>query len=196
MTYPSTMVQTLSPTSSSPLAIPVKKGKKILRGSLHSVKGSIGSDLETLVYWLLVYLGLFFCFYNCCVYYFLFKTSVQFAFKCFSLYSVCLCLSLCFCSIFFVLLDIANMSWVLYTFALSWIILRCIYFVYFALVVWLDMQVIISNCYFLYVRMNIYLLYVHWSHSLMTALVWSRYAYMFYSVYKLDCILLARVRTM
>ena len=62
------MVQTPSPTSSSPLAISVKKGKKILRGSLHSVKGSIGSDLETLVYWLLVYLGLFFCFYNCCFY--------------------------------------------------------------------------------------------------------------------------------
>ena len=41
---------------------------------------------------------------------FLFKTSVQFALKCFSLYSVCLCLSLCFYSIFFVLLDIANMS--------------------------------------------------------------------------------------
>ena len=54
------MVQTPSPTSSSPLAILVKKGEKILRGSLHSVRGSIGSDIETLVYWLLVYLGLFF----------------------------------------------------------------------------------------------------------------------------------------
>ena len=60
MTYPSTMVQTPSPTSSNPLAILVKKGEKILRGSLHSVRGSIGSDLETSVYWLSVYLGLFF----------------------------------------------------------------------------------------------------------------------------------------
>ena len=127
---------------------------------------------------------------------FLFKTLVQFAFKCFSLYLVCFCLSLCFCSIFFVLLDIVNMSWVLHTCALSRIVPRCIYFVYFALVVWLDMQVIISVCYFLHVRMNIYLLYVHWSHSLMTALIWSRYAYMFYSVYKLDRILLAYVCTL
>ena len=54
------MAQTPSPTSSSPLAIPVKKGAKILKGSFHSVRGSIGSDLETLVYWLSVYLGLFF----------------------------------------------------------------------------------------------------------------------------------------
>ena len=30
-----------------------------LRKSLHSVRGSIGSNLETLVYWLSVYLGLF-----------------------------------------------------------------------------------------------------------------------------------------
>ena len=34
------------------------------------------------------------------------------------------------------------------------------------------------------------------SHSLMTVLVWSSYAYMFYSVYKLYRILLAYVRTM
>ena len=53
------------------------------------------------------------------------------------------------------------------------IVPRCIYFVYFALVVWLDMQVIISDCFVVHVRMNIYLLYVHWSHSLMTVLVWS-----------------------
>ena len=43
------MIQISSPPSSSPLAIPVKKGEKILRESLHSVRGSIGSDLETLV---------------------------------------------------------------------------------------------------------------------------------------------------
>ena len=192
MTYPSTMVQNPSLTSSSPLAIPVKKGEKIFRRSLYSVRGSIGSDLETLVISLF---GFIFYFYNYCFYCFLFKTSVQFDLKCFNLYSVCLCLSLCFCSIFFVLLDIANMFWVLHTCALSRIIPRCIYFVYFALIMWLDMQVIISDCYFLHVWMNIYLLYVHWSHSLMTTLVWSRYAYMFYSVYKLDRILLAHVRT-
>ena len=54
------MVQTPSLPSSSPLAIVFKKGEKILRGSFHNVRGSIGSDLETLVYWLLVYLGLLF----------------------------------------------------------------------------------------------------------------------------------------
>ena len=114
--------------------------------------------------------GFIFCFYNCCFYYFLSKTSVKFALKCFSLYLLCFFLSLCFCSIFFVLLDIVNMSWVFHTCALSRIVPRCIYFVYFALVVWLDMPVIISDCYFLHVQMNIYLLYVHWSHSLMTVL--------------------------
>ena len=60
MTYPSSMVQTSSPTSSSPLAILVIKGEKILRRSLHCVRGSISLDLETLVYWLSVFLGLFF----------------------------------------------------------------------------------------------------------------------------------------
>ena len=53
------MVQTPSLPNSSPLAIPVKKGEKILKGSLHSVRGSIGSNLETLVYWLSVYLSFF-----------------------------------------------------------------------------------------------------------------------------------------
>ena len=81
-----------------------------MRGSLHSVRGSIGSDLETLVYWLSIYFGLFFVSITAVFTIFLFKTSIQFALKCFSLYSVCLCLSLCFCSIFFVLLDIANIS--------------------------------------------------------------------------------------
>ena len=63
------------------------------------------------------------------------------------------------------------------------IVPRCIYFVYFALVKWLDMQVIISDCFFLNVRMNIYLLYVHWSHSLMTVLVWSGFVYTCYQMY-------------
>ena len=56
MIYPSTMVQTSSPTSSSLLAILVKKGEKILRGNLHSVRGSIGLDSKTLV---LLVIGLF-----------------------------------------------------------------------------------------------------------------------------------------
>ena len=110
MIYPSTRVQTPSLTSSSPLAIPVKKGEKILRGSLHSVRGSIVSDLETLVYWLSVYLGLLFASITAVFTVFLFKTSIQCALNCFNLYLVYLCLSLCFCSIFFVLLDIANMA--------------------------------------------------------------------------------------
>ena len=49
MICPSTRVQTPSPTSSNLLAIPIKKGEKILRGSLHNVRGSIGLGLETLV---------------------------------------------------------------------------------------------------------------------------------------------------
>ena len=74
---------------------------------------------------------------------------------------------------------------------------KCIYFVYFALVMcwtcnWSLWLVFIA----LLVWMSIYLLNVHCSHSLMTNLVWSRYAYMFYSVYKLNCTLLAHVRTM
>ena len=67
------MVQTPSPPSSSPLDIPIKKGEKILRESLHSVRGSIGSDLETLVYWLSVYLGLLFAFITVVFTIFLFK---------------------------------------------------------------------------------------------------------------------------
>ena len=79
------MVQTPSPPSSSPLAILIKKGEKILRGSLHSVRGSISSDLETLVYWLSVYLGLLFAFITIVFTIFLFKTSVQCAINCFNL---------------------------------------------------------------------------------------------------------------
>ena len=44
--------------------------------------------------------------------------------------------------------------------------------------------------------MSTYLLNVHCGHSLMTDLVLSSYAYMIYSVYKLDRILLAHVRTL
>ena len=49
MIYPSTRVQTSSPTSSSPLAISVKKEEKFLKGSLHIVRGSISLGLETMV---------------------------------------------------------------------------------------------------------------------------------------------------
>ena len=93
------------------------------------------------------------------------------------LYSVCLCLSQCLCSIFSVLLRYCQ--YVLSTSHLcpGRIVPRCIFFMYFALVVWLDMQVIISDFLFLHVRMNIYLLYVHWSHSLMIALAWSSFVY-------------------
>ena len=64
---------------------------------------------------------------------------------------------------------------------------RCKYFEYFALVVcwtcnWSLWLVLTA----LHVWMSIYLLNVHCSHSLMTDLVWSRYAYMLYSVYELD----------
>ena len=74
---------------------------------------------------------------------------------------------------------------------------KCIYFMYFALVMcwtcnWSLWLVFIA----LHVWMSIYWLNVHCSHYLKTELVWSRYAYMFYSVYKLDRTLLAHVRTM
>ena len=74
---------------------------------------------------------------------------------------------------------------------------KCIYFMYFALVVcwtckWSLWLVFIA----LHVQMSTYLLNVHCSHSLMTDLIWSRYAYMLYSVYKLDHTLLAHVRIM
>ena len=49
MIYSLTRVQTSSSTSSSPLAISVKKGEKFLKGSLHSVRGSIDLGLETMV---------------------------------------------------------------------------------------------------------------------------------------------------
>ena len=85
LTYLSTVVQTPSLPSSSPLDIPIKKGEKILRESLHSVRGSIGSDLETLVYWLSIYLGLLFAFITIVFTIFLFKTSVQCALNFFNL---------------------------------------------------------------------------------------------------------------
>ena len=104
----------------------------------------------------------------------LFKTSehvVLVNFSVYSVYFVCDYLN-AFVAFFLVLIDMAKMSWVLHTCALSRIVPGCIYFVYVALVVWLDMQVIISDCFVVHVRMNIYLLYVHWSHSLMIALIW------------------------
>ena len=70
--------------------------EKNLRGSLHSVRGSISSDLEKLVYWLSVYLGLLFASITVVFTIFLFKTLVQCALNCFNLYSIYLCLSLCF----------------------------------------------------------------------------------------------------
>ena len=44
--------------------------------------------------------------------------------------------------------------------------------------------------------MSLYLINVHCSHSLMTDLVLSSYAYMIFSVYKLDRILLVHVCTL
>ena len=74
---------------------------------------------------------------------------------------------------------------------------RCKYFAYFALVeCWTCNWSVELFLIALRVQMSIYLLNVHCSHSLMTDLVWSRYAYMFYCGYKLDCILLAHMCTM
>ena len=90
------------------------------------------------------------------------------------------------------------MSWIPHSCALSRILYpRCKYFAYFALVeCWTCNWSVGLFLIELRVRMSIYLLNVHFRHSLMTDLVWSRYAYMFYCVYKLDHILLAHTRTM
>ena len=91
------MVQTLSRTSSSSFGHSGQKGGENfegeLRKSLHSVRGSISLDLETLVIGLqVVYLCLIFSFYN---YWFmfmflllLFKTSAHVVLVNFSVYSV------------------------------------------------------------------------------------------------------------
>ena len=58
------------------------------------------------------------------------------------------------------------------------------------------MQVIISDYFLVHVRMNIYLLYVHWSHSLMTALFDQVFVCMISIVYILDHTILALVHTL
>ena len=133
MIYPSTKVQTPSPTNSSPLAIPVKKGEKVLRGSLHSVRGSIGLGLETLVhrritfvyfsiydcqfmFLLLLFITSIFCFYNLVLYSVFFCTLLLLAF--FSTFNI-----LILCLKYFTLVPQQDL------------VPRCKYFVYFALVV-------------------------------------------------------------
>ena len=74
---------------------------------------------------------------------------------------------------------------------------RCKYFVYFALVkCWTCNWSLGLFLIALRVWMNIYLQNVHCSHSLVTISVWSRYAYMFFYVYKLDHTLVAHVCTL
>ena len=104
------------------LAIPIKKGEKILRGSLHSVRGSIGLGLETLVIGSqVVYFCLFLAFITAglCLYFYCYCLKLQYTFLLLiqSLYSMFVTISI-LCSIFLVLLDIDNMSWVLHTYAL------------------------------------------------------------------------------
>ena len=72
----------------------------------------------------------------------------------------------------------------------------CKYFVYFALVECWTCNWYLGFFLVLRVRMSIYLLNVHCSHSLTIISVWSRYAYMFFCVYKLDRTLLAHVHTL
>ena len=75
--------------------------------------------------------------------------------------------------------------------------LRCKYLVHFALVeCWTCNWSLGLSLIALHVRMSIFLLNVHCSHSLMTVFVWSRYAYMLWCAYKLDRTLLAHVRTL
>ena len=70
---------------------------------------------------------------------------------------------------------------------------RCIYFVYFALVVCWTCN---WSLWLVFITLHVWIKNVRCSHYLMTDLVWSRFAYMLYSVYKLDRILLAHIRTM
>ena len=114
MIYPWTRDQIQSSINSSLFGHSGKKGEKILRGSLHSVRGSIGLGLETLVigsqavYFCLflafITIGLCLCFYCFCL-----KLQYTFLLLIQSLYSMFVTISI-LCSIFLVLLDIDNMS--------------------------------------------------------------------------------------
>ena len=120
MIYPWTRDQIQSPISSSLFGHSGQKwGENFegeLRKSFHSVRGSIGLGLETLVIGSqAVYLCLVFSFYNCWFMFMLllllFKTSIHFAFINSILYSVLEFVTISMlCSIFLVLLDINNMS--------------------------------------------------------------------------------------
>ena len=94
MIFPSTRVQTLSPTISSPLAIPVKKWEKILRGSLHN-QGEHSLGLRNIGSFRL-FIFVYFSFYNYMVYcYYCFSLKFQYFVLNFSLYSVVFNLMLC-----------------------------------------------------------------------------------------------------
>ena len=69
---------------------------------------------------------------------------------------------------------------------------RCKYFVYFALIECWTCNWSLG----LFLIASIYLLNVDCGHSLMTVSVWSRYAYMFFYVYKLNRTLLVHVCTL
>ena len=138
----STRVQTPSLTSSSPLTISVKKGEKILRGSLHSVRGSIGLGLKTLVYRRITFV--YFSIYDRWFMFLLllFITSVL-CFYYSVLYLVCLCLSQCFvaflCTFKILLLCLKYFTLV----PQQDLVPRCIYYGVFCIGCVLDMQLII-----------------------------------------------------
>ena len=99
MICPSTRVQTPSPTSSNLLAIPIKKGEKILRGSLHNVRGSIGLGLETLVNRRITFV--YFSIYDCWFMFLLLLFIILVLWFYYSvLYLVYLCLPYCFVAFF------------------------------------------------------------------------------------------------
>ena len=106
------------------LAIPIKKGEKILRGNLHSVRGSIGLGLETLVIGSqVVYFCLFLAFITAglCLYFYCYCLKLQYTLLLLIqsyIQYLSLWLSQSFVAFFLVLLDIDNMSWVLHTCAL------------------------------------------------------------------------------
>ena len=121
------------------------------------------------------------CFYNCCVKFYCYCLKLWHFFFLSSVYIQYLWLISMLCSIVCVLL-----RYYLYVLSTSLLCpnrilyLRCKYFIYFALVeCWTYNWSLGLSLTALRVRMSIYLLNVHCSHSLMTVSFWSRCAYMF-----------------
>ena len=133
----------------------------------------------------LVFITVFFFYCFCLKFWYSVLSSIY--------YQYCLWLISMLCSIFFchyvLSTSLLRPSRIFYP--------RCKYLVYFALVeYWTCNWSLGLSLIALHVRMSIFLLNVHCSHSLMTVFVWTWYAYMLWCAYKLDDTLLAHVYTL